>query len=246
MARRWRLLIPLALVVLALIGWGLWTYFHPEPGPLRLAATRFADLPGWDSGQPRAALVAFQRSCAVLANKADTAPMGGAGYAGTVGDWRAPCRAAGTASPGQARTFFETWFTPVAVSAGWVREGRFTGYYEPEIAASRKRQGAFQTPVYDRPEDLVTADLGAFRPSLKGENIAGRVQDGRLVPYATRAEIDAKGLAHAPVLFYTDDPIALFFLHIQGSGRARFAEGDRKSTRLNSSHWHVSRMPSSA
>jgi membrane-bound lytic murein transglycosylase A len=224
-ARRRRLLIPLALVVFALIGWGLWVYFHPEPGPLRLTAAHFADLPGWDSGQPRAALAAFQRSCAVLANKANTAPMGGAGYAGTVGDWRAPCRAAGTASPGLARAFFEAWFTPVAVSAGRVRDGRFTGYYEPEIAASREQQGSFQLPVYDRPGDLVTADLGAFRPSLAGEAIAGRVQGGRLVPYATRAEIDAKGLAQAPVLFYTDDPIALFFLHIQGSGRARFADG---------------------
>lgn len=225
MARRQRLLLPLALVVFALIGWGLWAYFHPEPGPLRFAAARFADLPGWNSGQPRAALAAFQRSCAVLANKADTAPMGGAGYAGSVGDWRPPCRAAGTASPGRARAFFETWFTPVAVSAGRVRDGRFTGYYEPEIAASRKPQGSFRLPVYDRPGDLVTADLGAFRPSLKGESIAGRVQGGRLVPYATRAEIDAEGLAQAPVLFYTDDPIALFFLHIQGSGRARFADG---------------------
>ena len=37
------------------------------------------------------------------------------------------------------------------------------------------------------------------------------------------AEIDAKGIADTPVLFWCDDPVALFFLQIQGSGRVRFA-----------------------
>jgi membrane-bound lytic murein transglycosylase A len=223
-ARRWRLaLIPVALLAAALTGWGLWWYFHPEPGPLRLSAAHYADLPGWSGSAPRAALSAFQRSCAVLKGKADTAPMGG--YAGTAGDWRAPCAAAETAAPNTAKAFFEHWFLPVAVSAGRVKEGRFTGYYEPEIFASRQKHGAFQAPVYDRPDDLVTVDLGAFRPALEGERLAGRVENGRLVPYASRAEIAAKGLQHARILFYTDDPIALFFLHIQGSGRVRFEDG---------------------
>jgi len=45
------------------------------------------------------------------------------------------------------------------------------------------------------------------------------------VPYADRAEIDAKGVPNAPVLFYTDDRVAFFFLQIQGSGRAVFEDG---------------------
>jgi membrane-bound lytic murein transglycosylase A len=106
-----------------------------------------------------------------------------------------------------------------------VKDGRFTGYYEPEIFVSRSKHGAFQTPVYGRPDDLVTVDLGAFRPSLAGERIAGRVEDGKLVPYAARAEIASNGLSHARVLFYANDPIELFFLHIQGSGRVTFDDG---------------------
>jgi len=80
-------------------------------------------------------------------------------------------------------------------------------------------------PVYGRPDDLVTVDLGQFRPSLRGEHLAGRVEAGRLLPYATRADIDARGLAKAPILFYADDPVGLFFLHVQGSGRVRFEDG---------------------
>jgi membrane-bound lytic murein transglycosylase A len=190
---------------------------------LRLTKVGFGDLPGWSDGDPRSALSAFRRSCAVLANEPDPEPMGL--YAGRVADWRAACASADKADPAQARAFFEQWFVPFAIGAGQVRDGRFTGYYEPQIRGSRMHSGAYRTPVYGRPDDLVTADLGTFRPSLAGEHIAGRLEGGKLVPYASRAEIDAQGLKNARILFYTDDPIALFFLHIQGSGRVMFNDG---------------------
>jgi len=120
--------------------------------------------------------------------------------------------------------------TLVRAGAGQRRRGEdgvFTGYYEPELFASRTRHGAFQTPVYGTPDDLVSVDLGAFRAKLRGERIAGKVEQGRLVPYATRAQIDAAGLPRAHILFYADNPIAVFFLHIQGSGRVRFDDGGR-------------------
>ncbi len=117
--------------------------------------------------------------------------------------------------------FFEQNFTPYAVQGD---AALFTGYYEPQIDGSRVRQGVFQTPVHGLPPDLVRADLGQFLPRLKGEHISGRVSGHALVPYADRAAIDAGGIA-APVLFYTDDAVALFFLQIQGSGRVVFTDG---------------------
>lgn len=101
----------------------------------------------------------------------------------------------------------------------------FTGYYEPELHASRVKSNAYRTPIYGLPDDLVSVDLGLFKSALHDERITGRVDGHRLAPYATRAEIDAHGLAHAPVLLYADDPIAVFFLHIQGSGRVRLPDG---------------------
>ena len=89
--------------------------------------------------------------------------------------------------------------------------------------ASRSRHDAYQTPVHGLPPDLVRADLGQFIPKLKGERISGKVSGHALVPYATRKEINAA--SDAPVLFYTDDAVAFFFLQIQGSGRVVFDDG---------------------
>ena len=138
--------------------------------------------------------------------------------------WRTGCRPA-PAKNGDARAFFEKNFTPYRISAGSSRDGLFTGYYEPQINGSRTRHGAFQTPVYGLPPDLVRVDLSAFSPRFAGEHISGQLQGQKLVPYASRAEIDQHGIANAKILFWCDDPVALFFLQIQGSGRARLAEG---------------------
>lgn len=214
----------LALLLLALmLGWLLWPLRAPVAGPLRLTKVAFAMLPGWRAGDDGAALEAFRRSCAALANESPQTAMGGAGYAGTAADWLDVCRAAMTAK--DARAYFEQWFVPFEVSARALDEGLFTGYYEPELSASRVRHGAFRYPVYALPDDLISVDLGQFRPALRGERIAGKVEDGKLLPYATRAEIDARGLEKAHILFYASDPVALFFLHIQGSGRVRFEDG---------------------
>jgi membrane-bound lytic murein transglycosylase A len=214
----------LVLLLFALVlGWMLWPFRPPVAGPLRLTKVSFAMLPDWHTGDPSPALEAFRRSCAIFADEKAATAMGGAGYAGTVSDWLAACRAAATAK--DARAYFEQWFVPVRIGAGALGDGLFTGYYEPELLASRVRHGAFRYPVYALPDDLVSVDLGLFRPSLRGQRIAGKVEDGKLLPYATRAEIDARGLEKAHILFYASDPVALFFLHIQGSGRVRFEDG---------------------
>jgi membrane-bound lytic murein transglycosylase A len=186
------------------------------PAGLHLSRIGFDGLSGWQDADGRAALAAFQRGCAVLMQKPDAAAMGGAGYAGTVGDWRDVCAQAS----GDAKGFFFRNFTPFAVSG----EAMFTGYYESQIRGSHRRHDAFQTPVYGLPSDLVRADLGLFDPKLKGEHVSGRVSGHALTPYPDRAQIENNG-AKAAVLFYTDDPIAFFFLQIQGSGRVVFDDG---------------------
>jgi membrane-bound lytic murein transglycosylase A len=194
----------------------------PQPNaPLRLTQATFHDLPGWEGNDPSAALASFARGCAVLARKAPQSAMDGKGYAGTVADWLPAC----TDAKGDARAFFEQHFMPYQISAGGNRGGLFTGYYEPQINASHTRQGAYQTPVYGLPPDLIRVDLGQFAPRLAGEHVSGKLEGQKLVPYADRAAIDAQGIANAKILFWCDDPIALFFLQIQGSGRVRFVEG---------------------
>jgi membrane-bound lytic murein transglycosylase A len=193
---------------------------------LAFERTSFAKLSDWTAGDPKAALVAFVGSCKRLVKRSDADAFGGVGAYGTVGEWRGACNAA-LAGGGSARQFFEAWFEPVIASNRGEQIGLFTGYYEPELNGSRTAGGKFTTPLYRRPADLVAADLGAFRPSLKGERIAGRVDEGRLVPYATRAQIVSAGLGgRSNAVVYVDDPVGAFFLQVQGSGRVRFANGE--------------------
>jgi membrane-bound lytic murein transglycosylase A len=225
---RRRLVFVLALLVAGATGTVLWFVLQPpRTARLTLALLPFDRLPGWNSGDPRPALAAFVRSCASIRALPPAQSLGGAGYAGNARDWVDVCGAARGVAPDamDTRAWFEKWFAPFAVGRGSSRSALFTGYYEPEIFASRVRHGAFATPIYGRPGDLVMADLGLFRPDLVGLHVTGRVADHRLVPFPTRAEIDAHGLPDAPVLLYANDPVAVFFLHIQGSGRARLDDG---------------------
>lgn len=224
-ARHRILLAVFCTVLIAATGAGLWWWFHPEPGRLRLTEANFDDIPGWSNAEFGPALIAFRRSCSAVMGKPDDAAMGS--YAGTVADWRAVCAAADSAPPAEVRRFFERWFTPVIIRAGRVEQGRFTGYYEPEIKGSRTRHGVYQVPVHGNPDDLISVDLGAFRSDLAGQRLFGRLDGKRLVPYASRQEVVEGGYHRAPVLLYTDDAIALFILHIQGSGRVVFEDGSK-------------------
>lgn len=197
-----------------------------QPDRLTLEPVRFQDLPGWSQDAIAEAVPALARSCRRLSRLLPERPLG---VAGTAGDWAAPCAALAALPAGDdiaARAFFESWFTPYAAGNNGDREGLFTGYYEPELRGARQPHPPYTVPIYRRPPDLVLVDLGEFRESLKGERIAGRVVDGRLRPFEDRAAITAGALdGKAEPLVWVDDPIAAFFLHIQGSGRVVLEDG---------------------
>ena len=102
-----------------------------------------------------------------------------------------------------------------------------TGYYEPLLKGSLQRRLEFSHPVYPRPDDLVTIDLGVFSEKYKGETIFGRISERRLVPYYERREIVEDGVLYGKVepIAWVADPVDLFFLHIQGSGRIALDDG---------------------
>lgn len=223
---RWRLYILLLFVTVA--GFLVWWATRPPAVPvLRLTPVSFGDLPGWKTSDPRPALSAFARSCKALAKKAPTDAMGGGGYAGHVGDWMDACRAlpTGPVSAAAARKFFENWAQPAAVADGDDAGGIFTGYYEPLIQASHTRHDAYRVPVYATPDNLVQVDVAQFLPDLSGRRFTGCVDGHRLTKCPDRAAIDAGALKQAKILFYANDPISVFFLHIQGSGRVHFDDG---------------------
>ena len=203
----------------------------------------FSALPGWLEDDHRPALAAFRASCTKRLSRPGEAAIMPRRIAGTLEDWRGVCRRALAlegASRSEARRFFEAQFRPLAVFAGETREGLFTGYFEPEIAASKTRSADYTIPLYRRPEDLVSVDLGRFREDLAGRRIAGRVVDGRLEPYATRREIAEGGLEGRGLeLLWAADPVAVFMLQIQGSGRARLPDGETLRLGYGGHNGHV-------
>lgn len=209
---------------------------------LGLEPISFADLPGWGEDSAAEVLPALKRSCDRLLRLPTDRSIGQDGVAGTAADWYAACAAAARVPAGDdaaARALFETHFIPWRVSESGKADGLITGYFEPEIAGSRQRRGRFTQPVLGRPNDLVSVDLGRFRPELRGEQIVGRVEFGRLLPYPTRAEIDNGALdGRAPVLAWTDDPIAFAIMQIQGSGRIRFEDGSVQRLGVAASNGH--------
>jgi len=105
-------------------------------------------------------------------------------------------------------------------------KGLVTGYYEPLLRGSRTRGKPYLSPVLGVPADLLTIDLGTVLPDLKNLRLRGRLQGGKVVPYFSRAEISSHEQDYADrTLLYVDDPVELFFLQVQGSGRVRLPDG---------------------
>lgn len=98
-----------------------------------------------------------------------------------------------------------------------------TGYYQPLLRGSLHRHPPYLYPVYGPPPDLVAARR--YHPGRPPERVFGRLRQGRLVPYRSRAEIESRGLPRTPPLVYLADPVDAFFLHVQGSGVVQLAEG---------------------
>lgn len=170
-----------------------------------------------DSPRTLLALRAFKTSCNALQRRRDQSGL-------TNGpDWQPACTAAASWDEADARGFFLRNFEVVQLGDG---KAHVTGYYEPEIAGCRTKQSGCETPIYARPTDLIEVDLGLFSDNLKGRRIRGKVDGKSFIPYDDRAAITAGSLGtRARELAYAVDPVMLFFLEIQGSGRLKLPDG---------------------
>ena len=127
---------------------------------------------------------------------------------------------------GAARNFFEAQFLPFRVQqADGSSSGLITGYYVPDLKGSRTRSERYRWPLYGVPDDLLVIDLRSVYPELGDYRLRGRLEGRRVVPYYSRAEIDAGKLPEGKELFWVEDPVELFFLQIQGSGRIELEDG---------------------
>ncbi|MEM7470697.1 MAG: MltA domain-containing protein [Pseudomonadota bacterium] len=115
-------------------------------------------------------------------------------------EWASLCALA-TSQP-DARTYFELFFRPVVINPN--DTALFTGYYEPELQGSRRRTGAYQYPLYRLPPEITPGTA-----------------------WFTREEIESRGLLknRGLEIAYINDPVDVFFLQVQGSGRVALQDG---------------------
>jgi len=184
------------LIWLALLGAALAV---PTQAADRYKTLRFDQLLGWQADDHKAALDTFIKSCVDI-----RAP-----------EWKPLCKLAKTGP--DAKTFFETFFTPVAVHGD--QNALFTGYFEPVLNGSLYRVGPYLYPIYTKPKNLKPAD-----------------------PNLTRAAIDNGALEHKGLeIAYVDDPVEAYYLHVQGSGRINLTNGNSIRVGYAGENGHVYR-----
>jgi membrane-bound lytic murein transglycosylase A len=200
-------------------------------------AVSFADVPGWLRDDHTAALQAFMKSCArvTTGNRNGKEPL--------KPGFRAACEAAAAltksaVTPAAARAFFEAHFAPHrVVHAGG--HGLLTGYYEPVLDGARQASAKFKVPVYRRPPDLVNIVDETLRGAKSANLTHGRQTPNGVVAYATRAEIESGALAGKELeLVFLADPVDVFFMQVQGSGRIKLPDGQMVRVHYDGKNGH--------
>jgi membrane-bound lytic murein transglycosylase A len=243
-----RLALAACVVAVASLGLALWALSQLQESPtaiavqgpvpaapavppedrLVLAPSSFAELADWPADDLSQALPALLGSC-IGSPKEGSGEGLGTILAAHPDVWRDLCRQAAMLPAGDAaamRRFLEANFSPWRVTNHGEPDGLFTGYYEPELKGARRKKPPFVHPVYLAPHDQLVVDLGDFKRDLAGRKITGMMRGGTFRPYWDRAEIERGALAGRGLeMLWVDDPVALFFLQIQGSGRVVLADG---------------------
>ena len=169
-------------------------------GKSRWVPVAWTELPGFDADNWFDGWGAWVRSC--------ERPSG---------VWQARCtevRSLSIATGQEQRDWLQQHFQAYRVeSLLGERDGLLTGYFEPELPASRVSNARYNVPVYGLPAGLVARK-----------------------PWYTRKEMDTLPVAQAAlaghVIAYVADPVDAMVLQIQGSGRLRFESDEGAPSQL--------------
>ncbi len=108
------------------------------------------------------------------------------------------------ASSSQIKAYIEQTLRPYQVISYGSKTGTMTGYYEAELTGTRYQVSKTQVPIYGLPDGY-----------KKGKK------------YPEREDIEEDGI-DAPIIAWANDPVELFILHVQGSGRLITPTGEVK------------------
>nr|WP_314227895.1 MltA domain-containing protein [uncultured Kingella sp.] len=223
------------------------TTLQPTGSSATYRAVSFHELPQWNEQSFGDSLAAFKKSCLKLANQAkwqytcaranQTAHSTAAAKAffeqnftpwqvsergqagGKVTGYYEPVLHGDTRNTSTAR--FPIYgipsdFVSIPLPAN-LRNSKAT----VRVAPAGNNRGVIQS------NGAYIANLAQFPITARSTALKGRFVGNQFVPYFTRAQINAGALnGRAPILGYANDPVELFFMHIQGSGRLRTPAGN--------------------
>ncbi|WP_209010919.1 murein transglycosylase A [Labrenzia sp. PHM005] len=180
-----------------------------------LTPVRFADLAGWAKDDHQAALAAFLRFCGPDARAVDSKDL----FRLNQEKKQILCAAAHEAT--DARIFFENHFEPFQIR----QNGFVTGYFEPEVSASREKTGRFSVPLLQKPDGLVHVPEKEQPKGWPKHLSHGRLFEGTLNEMPDRAAIMDGALVDEALELVWLNPIDAYFIHVQGSARLKLTDG---------------------
>ncbi|MCW3481517.1 MltA domain-containing protein [Neisseriaceae bacterium JH1-16] len=221
-------------------------------GNARYASVGFGQLPDWNAQQSGATLLALQQSCKTLQKRAGWASVcseasrvspddaaavrqffetrfvpwqmrDGANSTGLITGYYEPLLSGSRSK--SARTPYPVYGAPadlLSLDVSAADRGR-------SVLVAR-RAGAKRLAVVP---GKASAGVGEFElhpadfsNDGRSKTMKGRIDGNRFVPYYTRAQIaQGMGVNSAQVLAWVENPVELFFLQVQGSGRIQLDDG---------------------
>jgi membrane-bound lytic murein transglycosylase A len=204
-----------------------------KPVPFKLKKIKIEDLPGWNLINKIPTVQSFKKSCNGIMKKNGTEKMHVNGVYGHYEQWQQVCQAFKKLTNPNNHSFsrfVKKYFHAYQlISSSEKASAFFTGYYEPELQGSYKKDKRYNYPLYETPKNLIVSeDLGVFKKELKGIRIKGLIEKNVFKPFYNRKQIDTLKINsnHFKPIVWVESDIDAFFLHIQGSGLVRLPNGN--------------------
>jgi len=204
--------------------------FETQDGlKITLEKTKFSNLQGWENDDIADLIPAFAASCGAI-KKYKTPFLPHAGVKIKTVAYQKICDDFFEEEIEDAesfRDFIEDNFVPYLVAQDGNPNGKFTSYYQAKIYASPVQNEEYRYPVYGKPTDLIEINPADFGEGLPKIRLLGRVENQKLVPYYTRAEIEnnPEATKNFPVLLWGNNPVDILIMQIQGSAIAELPDG---------------------
>jgi len=188
----------------------------------------FKDLPGWNKTNIFKAKISLERSCNILSKKGFSETVHLSNIVIKTASYKNFCAKLKTISNNNAlKQLLISSFYPVLIESS-LQNTHFTGYIELELKGRLSpnfQEAPNAVPIFKRPKNLITIDLGPFKKEFKNHKITAILIKDKIIPVPSRKEIETENLYADSIIAYIDDPARAYFLHIQGSGIIKLANG---------------------